>query len=257
MAHPAVSLHVALRAPLGVALAGAVALAGLAATAALALLCFAKVLGLTLLGEPRSAESRDACDAPAGMRAAMVSLAGMCIALGLLPGLVLPTLAALAPGSGGSTLAVHAGLQIPGTGSYPPVAIAVAICVLSGAILLARGRRRAAPAPGWACGQPLTPELRWTSAGFSKPLTLVLESILRPRREIEVTRAAGVLQGVTYKGETPALLDAALDEPTIRSGLRVAALARRMQSGNVRTYAAYLLGLVIALLVLVHAGALG
>ena len=68
----------------------------------------------------RAAERRepDACDAPAGMRAAMVSLAGMCIALGLLPGLVLPTLAALAPGSGGSTLAVHAGLQIPGTGSY-------------------------------------------------------------------------------------------------------------------------------------------
>ena len=85
----------------------------------------------------------------------------------------------------------------------------------------------------------------------------MLESILRPRREIEVTRAGGMVQGVTYKGETPALLDAALYEPTIRSGLRAAALARRMQSGNVRTYAAYLLGLVIALLVLVHAGALG
>jgi hypothetical protein len=52
-------------------------------------------------------------------------------------------------------------------------------------------------------------------------------------------------------------LDAALYEPTVRAGLRAAAVARRLQSGNVRTYAAYLLGLVIGLLVLAYSGALG
>ncbi len=249
-------LHVALHAPLGLALAGAIALAGLASTAALALLCFAKVLGLALLGEPRAARAREAVEAPAGMRLAVVSLAALCIALGLLPGLVLPTLAGLAPGGGGSELTAHAGLQIPGTGSYPPLAIALAIGVLCGGLFLLRGRR-ASPAPVWACGQPLTPEMRWSSAGFSKPLSLVLESVLRPRRNVEVTSAGGVLQSVTYEGEVPALLDSTLYEPTIRSGLRAAALARRLQSGNVRTYAAYLLGLVILLLVLVHTGALG
>ncbi len=41
------------------------------------------------------------------------------------------------------------------------------------------------------------------------------------------------------------------------AGLRAAALARRTQSGNVRTYAAYLLGLVMALLVLAQTGILG
>ena len=41
-----------------------------------------------------------------------------------------------------------------------------------------------------------------------------------------------------------------LYEPTVRAGLRAAAFARRLQSGNVRTYAGYLLGLVIGLLVL-------
>ena len=43
----------------------------------------------------------------------------------------------------------------------------------------------------------------------------------------------------------PSLVDRALYEPTIRAGLRGAAVARRLQTGNVRTYALYLLALVI------------
>ena len=43
----------------------------------------------------------------------------------------------------------------------------------------------------------------------------------------------------------------------MRGGLRAAALARRLQSGNVRTYAAYLLALVLGLLALVYSGVLG
>ena len=41
-------------------------------------------------------------------------------------------------------------------------------------------RRRAAASPTWACGQPLTPQLLWTSAGFSKPLRLVLVGPMSP-----------------------------------------------------------------------------
>ncbi len=81
--------------------------------------------------------------------------------------------------------------------------------------------------------------------------------MLRPHREIEVTRAGGMVQSVTYTGHVPSLLDTTLYEPTVRTGLRAAAVARRLQSGNVRTYAAYLLGLVIGLIVLTYAGVLG
>ena len=108
----------------------AVALAGLAATAALALLCFVKVVGLVLLGQPRRAECEAAVDPPAGMRVGMGLLALMCIALGLVPGLVLPTLAGLAPGAHGSVLARHAGLILPGTGSYLPLPLALALAAL-------------------------------------------------------------------------------------------------------------------------------
>ena len=250
-------VHVAFHQPLGVALAGAAALAGLAATAALALLCFVKVVGLVLLGPPRRAECAAAVDPPAGMRVGMGFLALMCIALGLLPGLVLPTLSGLAPGAQGAALARHAGLILPGTGSYLPLPVGVALAALTAALIGLRGRRRAAPTPTWVCGQPVVEALNWSSPAFTKPLRLVLEVVLRPRREIVVARGGGMVQSVTYKGHVPSLLDSSVYEPTVRAGLRAASFARRLQSGNVRTYAAYLLGLVIGLLILLYTGALG
>ncbi len=248
--------HVAFHQPFGVALAGAVALAGLAATAALALLCFANVVGLVLLGAPRRAACETSVDPPVGMRVGMAVLALMCIALGLIPGLVLPTLAGLATTAHGAALSRSAGLSVGGTGSYLPLPIGLALAALTLMLVAVRGRRRSAPTPAWVGGQPAAAELRWTSVAFTKPLRLVLEALLKPHRRVETTRVGGVLQSVTYKGDVPSLLDTALYEPTIRIGLRAAALARRLQSGNVRTYAAYLLGLVIGLLLLVQTGAL-
>ena len=42
----------------------------------------------------------------------------------------------------------------------------------------------------------MEPQLRWTSAGFTKPLRLVLEVVLRPEREISVRTDGGVVQEV-------------------------------------------------------------
>jgi hydrogenase-4 component B len=250
-------LHLALRAPVGVALVGAVALAGLAATAALALLCFVKVVGLVLLGEPRRPECAAAVESPVGMRVGMGALAALCVVIGSVPGLVVPTLAGLAPGASDGVLVRHAGLAVPGTGSLPALALAVALVALTAALVVVRGERRAAPAPTWVCGQPVTPSLAWTSAGFTKPLRLVLEAVLRPRREIEVVEDRGLVQSISYTSEVPSLVDTVLYEPAIRAGLRGAGFARRLQTGNVRTYALYLLALVLGLLGLVRTGALG
>jgi hydrogenase-4 component B len=250
-------LHLAFDRPLGVALASGFALAGLAATAALALLCFVKVVGLVLVGAPRRAEVAAATEAPVSMRVGMLTLAALCVGLGVVPGLVTPTLAGLAPGADPEVLGRHAGLDVPGTGSLPTLALVLALFLLTAALVRARGTHRAATAPTWACGQVVAPALNWTSAGFTKPLRLVLESVLRPRRELEVVEAGGLVQRIAYASDVPSLADRALYEPTIRAGLRGAALARRLQTGNVRTYAFYLLALVLGLLALARTGALG
>jgi hydrogenase-4 component B len=238
--------HLAFDGPLGAGLAGAVALAVVAATAALALLCFVKVGGLVLLGTPRREETAAATESPREMR----------VGLGLAPGALIPTLAGLAPGDLGFA-SDSLGLALPGTGSLPTWGLLLALAAATAGLVRLRGSRRAAPTPTWACGQPPSPTLHWTSAGFTKPLRLVLEALLRPRRELEVVREGGIVQRIAYSREVASPADRLLYRPAISAGLRGAAVARRLQTGNVRTYAAYLLALVIVLLALVRVGALG
>ncbi len=247
-------LHVAFVDAAGVAAAGALAAAALAVTAALALYCFVKVVGLVLLGAPRTPAVAAAVERPARTRASLVLLAAACVLLGALPGLVVPTLATLG-GSGAPKPQAGAGLDLPGTGGLPALALLVALAALTAVLLrwIAAGRR-SAPAPAWACGQPVEPSLEWTSAGFTKPLRLVLESVFRPEREIEVRTAGTLVQEVRYRSEVPHLFDTLLYEPSQRVALRAAHTARRLQSGSLRAYILYLLGLVLVLLAAVQLG---
>jgi hydrogenase-4 component B len=248
-------LHVSAYGSVAVGLAGGIALAALAATVALAVYCFVKVVGLVLLGAPRREATAHAVEAPAPMWVAVGLLAAGCVALGLAPGLLFGALVGLAPWA--APAPTHVGLYIPGTGSLPTGGIAIALAGIGGLLLILRGRRSAAPAPTWACGQLVEPQLNWTSAGFTKPLRLVLESVLRPQREIEVHTQGGVVQEVSYKGHVPHLFDEHLYAPVNRAALAAAARARRIQSGRLGTYVAYLIGLVVVLLAAAKFGLIG
>jgi hydrogenase-4 component B len=248
-------LHVATYGQVGDGIAGAVALGALASTAALALFCFVKVIGLVLLGAPRTDAAAAAEEAPLPMRAALVFLGGACVALGVAPGLLFGPLVELAPWSAG--MPVHAGLRLPGTGSLSGAWIAGVLVALTAGLVLLRRKRSAAPAPSWACGQRLEPALRWTSAGFTKPLRLVLEPVLRPERTIAVKSEGGVLQEVSYSGHVPHLIDDHLYGPVERVSLAAATHARRLQSGSLGTYVVYLGGLVFVLLAAARLGWIG
>lgn len=239
----------------GTALAGVVALAALGATAALAVLCFVKVIGLVLLGEPRRPECATASEPPAGMRGAVVGLAVLCVALGPAAGWILPRLVELAPGA--AALPSGAEIAATGTGSLATLALPLALVAVVLGLVRWRGSRRAAPAPVWACGQLSTPSLAWTSAGFTKTLRLALERLLRPRREVETRTRGGVLAAVTYRGGVAHHFDTRLYRPVEQTAIRSARRARRLQSGSLRAYVAYLIALVLALLALVRVGALG
>ena len=235
--------------------AGALALAALAATAALAVFCFVKVVGLVLLGPQRSGAAAAAVEAPLEMRVALVALAVACVVLGLAPGLLVGSLVGLAPWPAEAPTEV--GLALPGTGSLPTAGIAVALAVVTAGVFLLRGRESAAPAPTWACGQLVEPPLLWTSAGFTKPLRLMLEVVLRPQREIVVRESRGVVQHVSYSGQVPHLIDDHLYRPVTRAALAAAVHARRLQSGRLGTYVGYLIALVVVLLAAARAGVIG
>jgi hydrogenase-4 component B len=248
-------LHVPSYGHMADGVAGALALAALAATAALAVFCFVKVVGLVLLGAPRTAAVAAAEEPPRQLRAALVFLALTCVALGLAPGVLFGSLVGLAPWS--SAAATHVGLHLPGTGSLPTFGIAVALIGATAALVRLRGSRSAAPSPTWACGQLVEPALRWTSAGFTKPLRLVLEVVLRPEREVTSRTDGGVLQEVAYSGHVPHLIEEHVYRPIERVSVRGAAHARRLQTGSVGTYVVYLIALVVVLLAAARLGLIG
>ncbi|MEZ5102512.1 MAG: proton-conducting transporter membrane subunit [Thermoleophilia bacterium] len=143
-------LHVATDGGVGVSIAGALAVTVLGLTGALALFCFAKVVGLVLLGQPRRRACAVAHDPPVSMRVGMAVLAVLCLVLGVVPGLLLPELAKLAPTA--LALPHHGGLELPGTGSLPgPESPSSSSCSAAGspscagAALGLRAARRARP----------------------------------------------------------------------------------------------------------------
>ena len=250
-------LHVSAYGHVADGTAGAIALAALAATAALAVFCFVKVVGLVLLGPARRDGAAEAEESPLAMRLAVGFLAAGCVVLGLVPGLLFRPLVALAPWP---ATAPDGRRPRPARNRArcATVGIAVALVAITGLLVRLRGQRSAAPAPSWACGQAVVPRLDWTSAGFTKPLRLVLEVILRPKREIEVRTAGGVVQEVSYSGSVPHLIDEHLYRPAERLGLaaarpRAAAAERPARATTSPTSPA----LVLVLLAAARIGAIG
>lgn len=227
------------------AVAGAVALAVYAGTIGLAMVCFVKLGGLVLLGRPRTAGAAAAHEVQRAMRAGVVVLAAGCVVLGAVPGLVVAPLLRMQPGAHG--VPATTGLWLPGTGGLPTIGLLVVLVAVTGVLVRARGRRAAA-APVWNCGQIDEPALAWTAAGFSSSLRLSFRGVLRTERSLARDHDAGILQEVRYAQHHPNLLEARVYHPAQKVALRVAGLARRLQSGSLRAYVAYLVGLLLVLL---------
>ena len=151
------------------------------------------------------------------------------------------------------------GLHLPGTGSLPTVGIALVLarCSIRLLVVLRGDARRCARADVGVRPARASRSSRWTSAGFTKPLRLVLEAVLRPEREIAVRTSGGVVQEVSYSGRVPQLIDERLYAPAVRSALGGARHARRLQTGRLGTYVAYLIALVLVLLAAAKAGVIG
>jgi hypothetical protein len=65
------------------------------------------------------------------------------------------------------------------------------------------------------------------------------------------------VQDVSYSGHVPHLIDDHLYRPVTRAALAGALHARRLQSGRLGTYVAYLIGLVVVLLTAARIGVIG
>lgn len=173
----------------------------LALAAALAAACFVKAYGITFLGRPRSAAAAAAMEPPPLVLAALWLPAGLCIAAGLMPSVIItliqPVAATLAgfgqPFDDGGWMTLVP--VTPGRSAYNPLGLFVLIALLAALIppvlhrISRRGVRRG---PTWDCGAPdPSPATQYSAGSFSQPLRRTFgTAILQAQEQVDMPSPA-------------------------------------------------------------------
>ena len=182
----------------------------LAITGALAVMCVAKIFGVTFLGAPRSEGAANAGCAPASMLFSPVLLAIGCLAFGIGAPWVLPYMLKIAAGSLGLMLDPHqmtqGAVMISGTTNTTLLStLMIAILLLAFPIipLLLVGMYKNARLPrrrhgdAWACGYGHEAGMVVTATGFAQPLRVMFAPVYRLR---QVFNPAPLFGGLLREG---------------------------------------------------------
>jgi hydrogenase-4 component B len=171
---------------------GALVAPVLAVIGALACACFVKVVGGVFLGTPRDHTVQPGPEAGWAMRAPMLVLASLCVALGVAPAIAFPAVDA----------AVASWMGQPGGGlpplraltPFPALGIIVAMVAAVAAGLwwvLARAARGTQVVGTWDCGYvQITSRMQYTSSSFGRTLVDLLHPILHGHRRDPVVAGA-------------------------------------------------------------------
>jgi hydrogenase-4 component B len=240
----------------------------LALTAALAATCFVKAFGIAFLARPRSENAQQACESPLSMRAGMAALALACILLGLGATWFIPVFAPITQNAFGiqitQQLVSGSGLLLTAgsvrSGSVSPLLLTLALVLLGAvpfALWLALGRKSGlkferAAGPAWDCGLPgLTAANQYTATAFSKPLRMIFGAIFRPRREIhsDFDVSPYYPKAIHFESEIEPTFETHFYQPLWAAILALAARMRRIQTGSIHAYLAYIFVTLILLLI--------
>lgn len=237
--------------------------AGLALATALSAAALAKLYGIGFLGRPRSAEAAAAHPAPAAFEWTLIALAILGVAWGLgapwaVQALASPIAAVIGPGFDAAALAGYGGFTLaipPATfASISPISVAVLIALFV-AIAFAWAtvlgyRLPVRRAPSWACGITLNSRMQYSALGLTKPLRLIFKPVLRHEREVEVLEEGSpyFARKYRYRAGVPHIVERIAYQPFVQVVFWASEQARRLQSGSLHLYLAYVLVTLVALL---------
>jgi formate hydrogenlyase subunit 3/multisubunit Na+/H+ antiporter MnhD subunit len=163
----------------------------LALVGGLAAACFAKVFGTAFLGQARSAHASHAHEPPRSMLAPMALLAAACVAIGLVPGALIPSLAGAAADWAGLRPDVAAEVGTAAARSAARITVVAAVLLLAVAALLAWRRARLRgpqpSAPTWGCGYARpTARMQYTGSSFADALVLRFAWVFYPKTKVQL-----------------------------------------------------------------------
>jgi hydrogenase-4 component B len=222
----------------------------LAMIGGLAVVCFVKSFGAVFLGTPRTARAAQAHEASRSMRGAMFVLAGGCLVIGLVPGVVLaPIQQAITVWSGSRGEVSPIASLVPTTWmsvmGFSFVLVAVAIAAIFRTTI--RGRASGT----WDCGYaapPGAPRIQYSGSSLAQMLVELYRWALWPRRHLPHIMGR-FPQTTRFKSYVPdAVLDRAL-LPSFHLASMVLPWMRLLQQGRVQIYVLYILAILLVLLV--------
>jgi len=234
----------------------------LALTGGLAAAGFVKAFGITFLAIPRSAAATAAHEPPRTMQWGMGLLVLACLALGLAPTAVIPLLGRVLAGIEGlpttpPAFARNLSLHIPADfAQISPVAVAVGLLVVLGSIPIAMGalrvNRTLRVGDSWGCGRiGQTPRMEYTATAFAEPLRRVFAELYRPTKELTIDfhpESKYFVQSIAYKSEIRPWFEEFLYHPLVYAVQWLSRQVRRLQSGSLHGYMAYLFVVLLLML---------
>lgn len=234
----------------------------LALTGGLTAVAFVKVVGIGFLGRARSEGSVNAVEVAVSMRVAMIWLSLLGVAIGLLPGLLVPAVDRAASigltGGTSATLEHGTGLVLAQLrGAIAPAALLGALVVVMALLRLFNATlayRHARRVDAWGCGRDVqTPRMQYTATSFAEPLQRVFADVLRPQADVEVTHVAESRyyeQSLLYENRVLDVVESRGYRPIINVVVALGRRARRLQNGSINRYLALGFAAVLVALVL-------
>jgi hydrogenase-4 component B len=236
--------------------------ATLACSAALAAACFVKAFGATFLGRARAAAAAAAVETDRWSLAAMLSLAALCLAAGLVPGFVIDGLANVTGLLAGARLAPQADapwLRIapidPARSAYNGLLVfaMIAAAAMLTAMIVRRfashGLRRS---PAWDCGYPEpSTATQYTAGSFSQPIRRVFGGVVFRVRERVSMPGPGETGKARLKVEIHDTIWELFYDPVIRWVNLAADRLNRFQFLTIRKYLMLVFGALVLLLVII------
>jgi hydrogenase-4 component B len=229
------------RAAAGSLLGILLAVPALAMIGGLALLCFAKVFGLSFLGTSRS-EHPSPHEAPPPMLAAMGLLLAACLWIGLVPATVLPLLSrGVGQWLGQAKPATPALAALAPVGSISAGALLFLLCLALLSLITRRGRKDAIPLTStWGCGysNPL-PRAQYSTSSFAEMIMNLFNWSLLTRFHEEKPTGLFPVKS-SFHSHTPDLVLDTLLLPNCRTLAGIATRLRRtLHQGIIGIYLLY------------------
>jgi hypothetical protein len=196
------------------------------------------------------------------MQIGMATLAVACVALGLIPFVVVPVLGSSVAGLGGLPPAVAAfslalPLRAPGaSGQMSAPLLALGLLLLLGlvpvALRILGAERRLRVGDTWGCGRiGQTPRMEYTATAFAEPLRRVFAELYRPTRDLSIDfhpASRYFVQSIEYRSEIHPWIERLVYDRPLHALRRAATWVRRLQGGSLHLYLLYLTLAFLALL---------